>query len=975
MKNKRHVFYSQVTLCRFGVRIHAFNGWPDFFPPLVVAYHYFLYICNHEVKLIINQSYQKRNSMKEPIKIPCRYTLFPALLLVPIWLQAQKAERLRTDSLHAIGSVSIVEPELLKKGIVNNALDVLSGKAAGVNVTTNGLDRIAMLNSVRVRGTTSIMGGNDPLVIIDGVTSDVATLATIYPADIESFTVLKNASETALYGSRGASGVIQVTTKKGTGKGFQISYEGNYGIEAMCRNMKMLNASEYAAAARKYGLEYNDKGYDTDFHKAITRTGNVQNHYLAFSGGNPQSNYRASFGYVDHNTIIRTKGYHNLVAKIDVSQRAFGDRLTGDFGVFGSSYKNDDIFDSQMLFYSADAMNPTYPYEQVNGSWVKNGAASQVNPPGALLNERNDTKNMNFNTHLKLTCEIMSRNGGKASAAGFSDQLKISAFGSYSYSSNENSQFCPTWVWAQGNLYRGEFKSEGWIGNVSLHYRRNWGVHALKMMAGTEYQKNIRSGFWTSARGITNNDMGYDNIGAAAVRPYGGTDSSYEDPSLASVMGNVDYTLKDRYSLSLSMRGDGSSMVGDDHTWGFFPSVSLVWDMKKEAWLQGAESVTMLKVRGGYGRSGNLGGISSYTTMNMVRQTGVVSVNSSPTVTMGMIRNNNPDLKWETRSTWNVGADLGLWDNRLVLTAEYYYSKTTDMLYAYDVPVPPFAFDKLLANIGSMSNLGLEIGLSFTPVSKKDMELNVNMNVAWQKNKLLSLSGDYKGMQMSAADITAMGFLSGAGQHGGYNNVVYQIVGQPLGVFYLPHCKGIIEDGNGHYRYDLEDLDQDGRTELSDGGDRYIAGQATPKVTLGSNISFRYRDWYLSLQMNGAFGHKIFNGTGLAYTNMSSFPDYNVMKGAPEKNIVDQNVSDYWLEKGDYLNFEYLTVGYDIPVGKGIVQSLRVSASVNNLATITSYSGLTPMINSYVANSTMGIDDKRTYPVYRTYSIGLSVQF
>lgn len=885
-----------------------------------------------------------------------------ALILLPQSIHAQFVNMEGLDSLRLSGSVSVVEPELLKKGVLHNALDALSGQTAGVNVTTNGLDRIAMLNAVRVRGTTSIMGGNEPLVIIDGVTSDVATLATIYPADIESFTVLKNASETALYGSRGASGVIQVKTKKGTGKEFQISYEGSYGIEAMYKSMEMLNAAEYIAAAQKLGLEYNDKGYDTNFRKAITRTGNIQNHYLAFSGGNPQSNYRASFGYIDHNTIIRSKGYRNLVAKIDVTQKAFNNRLTGDFGVFGSSYKNNDIFDSQMLFYSADAMNPTYPFDRENGSWVKNGAASQVNPPGILLQERNDSKNMNFNGHLKLKYDIC-------------DYLNVTAFGAYGYASNENNQFCPTWVWAQGNLYRGEFKSEEWLGNVSLNYQHSWGIHHLKAMLGAEYQKNIRTGFWTSAKGITNNGMYYHNIGAAASRPYGGTDSNYEDLALASVMGNIDYTLLNKYSLSVSMRGDGSSMVSDDHTWGFFPSISLSWDMKQEEWLRHIKDITMLKLRTGYGRSGNLGGISAYTTMNTVRQNGIVSVNSSPTVTMGMISNNNPDLKWETRATWNLGADLGLWNNRLVLTAEYYYSKTTDMLYAYDVPVPPFAYDKLLANIGSMSNQGLEIGFSFTPIQKKDMELNINMNLSWQKNKLLSLSGEYDGMQMSAADITAMGALSGAGQHGGYNNVVYQIVGQPLGVFYLPHCKGIIEDGNGHYRYDIEDLDKNGTVDLSDGGDRYIAGQATPKVTLGSNISFRYRDWYLSLQMNGAFGHKIFNGTGLAYTNMSSFPDYNVLKGAPEKNIVDQNVSDYWLENGDYLNFEYLTLGYDIPIKKGVIQSLRVSASVNNLATITSYSGLTPMINSYVVNSTMGIDDKRTYPLYRTFSLGLSVQF
>lgn len=885
---------------------------------------------------------------------PARYSVCALLLATPLASQAQ---------------------------VMDNALDALSGKTAGVNVTKNGLDRMAMLNSVRVRGTTSIMGGNDPLVIIDGVTADVATLATIYPADIESFTVLKNASETTMYGSRGASGVIQVKTKKGTGKGFQISYEGSYGIEAMYKNVEMLNATEYIAAAQKYGLEYNDKGYNTDFHKAITRTGNIQNHYLAFSGGNPSSNYRASFGYIDHNTIIRSKGYGNLVAKIDVSQKAFDYRLTGDFGVFGSSYKNNDIFDTQMLFYSADAMNPTYPYDRENGNWVKNGAASQVNPPGALLAERNDTKNMNFNAHLKLTYDILnhehaaSKSLTGAAAYGMKESLFVSAFGSYSYSSNENNQFCPTWVWAQGNLYRGEFKNEEWLGNLTVNYQRAWGAHSLKTLVGAEYQKQISTGFWTSAKGITSNDMHYNNIGAAASRPFGGTDSNYEAPVLASVMGNIDYTLLDKYSLSLSMRGDGSSMVGDAHTWGFFPSVSASWDIKKETWLAAMKQLTMMKLRTGYGRSGNLGGISSYTTMNTVRQNGIVSVNGSPTVTMGMIRNNNPDLKWETRSTWNIGTDLGIWQNRLVLTAEYYYSKTTDMLYAYDVPVPPFAYDKLLANIGSMSNQGLEVGVSFTPVQKKDMELNINMNVAWQKNKLISLSGEYEGMQMSAADVTAMGSLSGAGQHGGYNNVVYQIVGQPLGVFYLPHCKGIIEDGNGHYRYDIADLNNDGTVDLSDGGDRYIAGQATPKVTLGSNISFRYKDWYLSLQMNGAFGHKIFNGTGLAYSNMSSFPDYNVLKGAPEKNIVDQNVSDYWLEKGDYLNFEYLTIGYNIPVKKGAIQSLRVSASVNNLVTITSYGGLTPMINSYVVNSTMGIDDKRTYPVYRTYSIGLSVQF
>lgn len=701
-----------------------------------------------------------------------------------------------------------------------------------------------------------------------------------------------------------------------------------------------------------------------NFYDVITRTGFVQNHYLAFSGGSEQSNYRASFGYIDHNTIIKTKDYNNFVAKIDVTQHAFDNRLVGDFGVFGSTYKNNDIFDTQMLFYSAACQNPTYPAgRDANGNWTKNGSAYRINPPSAVLAERSDQKEMYFNTHMRLLYKL-------------APSLNLSAFGSYSYTSNENSEFCPTWVWAQGNVYRGEFKKQEYLGNVSLDYAHTWGIHSLAAGLSTEYHYLERTAFWTRAKGITTNEFGYDNIGVTASRPYGATGSIYEDQSLASVMANASYTLYNKYKLTLTMRGDGSSMVGDDHTWGFFPSVSAEWDIKKERFLSGFDGINTLKLRTGYGRSGNLGGISAYTTMNNVQQTGIVPVNNTPTVTLGTIRNNNPDLKWETKSTFNIGGEIGLWHNRLMLTAEYYYSKTTDMLYSYDVPVPPFAYDKLLANIGAMSNQGLEIGFSIAPVQTKDIDLNVSMNLSFQKNKLLSLSGNYKGMNMSAANITAIGSINGAGQNGGDNNhVLYQIVGQPLGVFYLPHCTGLYKDEQGTMKYRIEDLDNNGTIDFGDGGDRRICGQATPKATLGSNISLRYKNFYMSLQMNGAFGHKIFNGTALAYNNMSSFPIYNVMKGAPERNIVDQNVSDYWLERGDYLNFEYLTIGYNVPVKSNIVRSLRVSCSVNNLATITSYSGLTPMINSYVVNSSMGIDDKRCYPTYRTYSIGVSVQF
>lgn len=907
--------------------------------------------------------------------------IFALALCTNLSVSAQRNEKIRKpadntiigDSLFqeldrrlliSTGSTDKVTADRMNKGLVTNPLNALSSQAAGVNVT-NGDNRLAMLSSVRVRGTTSLTGGNDPLVIIDGVSSDLATLSTIYPADIESFNILKNASETAQYGSRGASGVIEVVTKKGSGGTFHISYDGNIGVESIYKNLDMLDAENYVSTAKSLGVDYVDGGYQTDFLKAITRTGLVQNHHIAFSGGSNESNYRASIGLMNRTAVVKVNEYNNFVAKLDLTQKAFNDRLTVDLGVFGSSQKNKYIFDDQKLFYSAATQDPTFPNgKNASGGWDKVSTASQINNPLALLTEKDHETSLNFNTHLRFTLALTK-------------DVNVVLFGSYSFNSTEDAQYLPTWVWAQGQAYRAEKKTEDWLGNISVNYAKTWGIHHLALTGLGEYQVSRRTGFFTTVKGFTTNEFGYDNMQAGSIRPYGGTGSAYERPELGSVMGSAHYTLMDRYTVNLNARADGSSMVGKNNRWGFFPSLSAEWNILKEGFMKNASVISMFKLRSGYGISGNLGGIDSYNSLQLVKPNGIVSYNGSPTVTMDIIRNANPNLKWETKGTFNIGVDLGLFDNRLMMTAEYYYSKTRDMLYLYDVSVPPFAYDKLLANMGSMSNRGFEIGIGITPVLRKDMELNINVNMSFQKNKLISLSGYYDGQYMSAQDITAIGSLNGAGFHGGNNNIVYQIVGQPLGVFYLPHCTGLKQNGDGSYSYEIADLDKNGSVNIEDGGDRYVAGQATPKMTLGSNISFRYKDFDVSLQMNGAFGHKIYNGTALSYMNMSSFPDYNVMKAAPQRNIKDQTATDYWLEKGDYLNFDYLTVGWNVPVKKisKYISGLRLSCSVNNIATITGYSGLTPMINSYVVSSTLGIDDKRCYPPYRSYSFALSIQF
>ena len=879
-------------------------------------------------------------------------------LTLSVSLSAQKVQRDSTVNVRIgyssgnqntlAGAVEKVTGERINKGLVTSSIEALSGQAAGVQVTTGG-NQEAMVSAVRVRGTTSLTGGNDPLVIIDGVTSDLATLSTIYPADIESFTILKDASETAQYGSRGASGVIQVATKKGRQSQFHISFDGTVGFEDIYKHINMLNAAQFRQAATQLGLDFIDKGANTNFSKTIERTGFVQNHHIAFGGGSETANYRASVGVMEHKTVIKTNNYRTYIAKLDISQQAFENRLTVDLGLFGSLQKNNYLPFQQKLLYSSNTFNPTYPDgANDDGTYSQVTDALWINNPNSLLTMKQDEDNGHFNVHLNATYSLL-------------ENLKLRVFGSYSYNTVNNSHHYPTIVWSHGEAYRGNDKSEESLGNISLDYNLKWKNSSLNLMALLEESMEKGTGFYTTVSNFSTDAFGYDKLSAGSARPWDGTDSHYTDAHMESFLLHAQYSLLDRYTITANARADASSKFGKNNRQGFFPSVSGAWVISKEEWMKRLPFINNAKLRVGYGLSGNLGGIGPYNSMQLIQPNGVVPVNGALVTTLGIIRNANPDLKWEVKRTFNVGLDLLLWDSRIALTIDHYHSKTTDMLYVYDVPVPPFTYDKLLANMGSMKNSGLEIGFGITPLRTKDMDLTINMNWSFERNKLLSLDGDYNGQHLTAPTMTGISSLWGPGFHGA-SDVVMQIVGQPLGVFYLPHCNGLVKDDDGSLYYDVTD-------------GKSICGQATPKAMMGSNIAFRYRQWDLTIQMNGAFGHKIYNGTKLNYMNMLSLPNYNVMQGAPEMNIQDQTISDYWLERGDYVNIDYLTVGWNVPLRTKYVQGLRLAASVNNLATITGYSGLTPMINSSVINGTLGIDDKNVIPPYRSYTMSLSIQF
>ena len=866
------------------------------------------------------------------------------LLIAFLWPLSLRGQT-DTTSISTTGEHT-VSREQMNKGLVTSGLGALSGQSAGV--TVSGANQSAMLSAVRVRGTTSLTGGNDPLVIIDGVISDLSTLGSLYPGDIDSFTILKDASETAQYGSRGASGVIKVSTRRSRGGEFSISYDATGGIEAVSDYLPMLSADGFRAWNRARGYTFEDHGFDSDMQSSILRTGWVQNHHIAFGGGSDDSHYRASIGILDHNAVVRTQKYENYSIKLDIGQKAFK-ILNVDMGVFASLQRNADLHDQQHLFYSAAAFNPTFRDEaEPDGSYCQIPSASQVNHPVSLLDKKYGSANAHLNVHL-------------LAAASLSKDLTLNTFASYSYNGIDNEHFFPTTIWSGGEAYRESSTVRDLVGNLSLAYKKDIGEHRITANLMGEAQSTITSGFYTTTTGFTTNVFGLDAIQAGSDRPWKGTASYWNNVRMLSFMASANYSWKNTYVVAATIRADASSKFGKSHRWGWFPSVSASWVASNEPFLKDVKWLSKLKFNLGSGLSGNQGALGPYNSLQLVGPTGLVSYEGNAATSFGLLRNANPDLKWEVRSSVNAGMESSFWNNRIVFTAEYYYSLTRDMLYEYQVSVPPFAYSSLMANLGQMSNSGMEFGLGGTLYQDKDIQLILNMNLSFQRNRLISLSGEWQGEYLEAPEVQGINSMDGAGFHGGHNDVVSRIVGQPLGVFFMPHCTGLAKAENGTYYYETDGVNQ-------------ICGQASPKAMLGSNISFRIRSFDVSMQVNGAFGHKIFNGTALTYMNMGSMPFYNVLSEAPEYNISDQTVTDYWLEDGDYINLDYITLGWNIPV-RGAVRNLRVSLSVNNLATFTGYSGLTPMINSTVVNSTFGLDDKGSYPIYRSYTAAFSIQF
>ena len=861
------------------------------------------------------------------------------------------------------GAVEKVTADKLNKGYVADAIEALSGNVPGLLITNNG-GNINGEPTVRLRGTSSLSGGNDPLVIIDGVFSNLSQLQNLAVEDLADLTVLKDASETAQYGSRGAAGVIVATTKRGERGQFNVEYSGRLGVSTIAREILPLNADQWRKLVNDIcpGSGY-DMGYDTEWMKWVRNDHPFQNnHTISLTHGPDNYNMRASIGANLQNSLIKETTNNNYNINFAANQKALGGRLVFDLNLRASQRNQKNIGGNVMS--GALTYNPTFPGHRnpETDKWDRDPNSMMAGHPGEAFESPTYITGNNITASGKITWNIIKG-------------LQLSAFGSYGRMLSSNKNYSPTTISTSvGTATIRNTERTDMMGNIQLSYIKTFGKHEINALGLVEAQKVETFTSSMSASNFDTNKFGFNRMDAGAVVKYGNVSSNATANQLLSYMARLNYMYDSRYVLTANLRADGSSKLGANNKWGFFPSASAAWILTNEQFMKGLRYLNNLKIRVGYGLTGNQDAITAYNSLQVMNPTGITNYNGLPTVTYAIGSNANPDLKWETKATFDVGVDFAFFRSRLSGTIDYYRSRTKDMLYTYKVPVPPFVYTSLLANMGEMTNNGIEFAIRGDVIRSKDWTLNVSANAAYQVNKLISLHGTYNGEELTTpkyivlASGTAGGLTSNTG-------VTYMTEGKPVGIFRLPVHDGFDEDVQGHLHYRVKDLDGNG-VDLSDEGDREEMGQAMPKVTANMTINLRWKNFDLATQLQGAFGHKIYNFTSMCLHDLSGFPMYNVLQEAIDDNIYGLSHTSYYLEKGDYVNIAYVTLGYNLPVSvtrNSLIKGMRVAFSCNNVATITGYSGLTPMINS--ASISGGVDARNVFPIMRTFTLQFNVKF
>lgn len=857
------------------------------------------------------------------------------------------------------GAVDRVTAKDMNLGYIATPIDAIRGKVPGMVISQDG-GNVNAEPTVRIRGTSSLSGGNDPLVIIDGVFGSLEMLNTIAAQDIEEVTVLKDASETAQYGSRGAAGVIVVTTAKGKEGVSNITYNGQFGISHAYKQLQMLSPDEWRHVNQTlFSGVGKDLGASTNWMDWVQNSVYTQNnHTVSLTQATKKGSMRATFGINDRTGSVRNTGNTTYYGRFNSNLHGLNNKLSLEFNlsaIYRESKPGSNVWSSAAVY------NPTYPSERnpETGIWDIDNNVS-----GEIMEYDLKNESTRINASARATYKII-------------DGLSLSAFGSFMYVNANNKAYYPNDVYAyRGNRGRAQVSNrhgKDWMGNIQANYSKEFNKHAINALALVEGQSYYTFNSSVYTEGFDTNYFKYNNLAAGALLSYGNASSGAQKNTLLSYMARLNYMFDNKYVITVNARTDGSSKLGANHKWGFFPSASAAWIISNEEFMKKQKIFSTLKLRAGYGVTGNQDAISPLNSLQVLSPNGISSYNNQSVVTYAVASNANPDLKWETKYTFDIGLDFTMFNGRLRGTMDYFHSTTKDLLYTYNVSVPPFTYPTLLANMGEMVNKGFEFSISGEVIKNKKWGLNLSGNVSFLKNKLISLSGAYNGEALTTTDWVVVSSAGGSGLTAN-TAVTYMAEGYPVGIFRLPVHDGFNQASDGKKTYKFKDLDGDGTIDHSDSGDREILGQVVPKVNMNLNAQLRYKQFDLSVQFNGAFGHKIYNATHLNYNNLNLFPSYNVLKTAPDLGIYDIVHTSYWLEKGDYVNIEYITLGYNIPTKVfKVFSNARIALSCNNVATITGYSGLTPMINS--ASFQGGVDSRNIYPINRTYTIQLILSF
>ncbi len=851
------------------------------------------------------------------------------------------------------GSISSVSGDELNKGVITTTEQVLQGKIAGLAIIKGSGDPTTGA-TMRLRGGTSLTASSSPLVVVDGIPG--VDINSVQPSDIASIDVLKDASAAAIYGSRGANGVILITTNRPE-RGGKIEYSNYVAFSQAANSLDLLTAEEWRT--RVIELEDTralDFGGDTNWQDEILRQAISHSHTLAFSNANDDGGYRASLSYMNNQGIMKFNNLERIGAKVAAYAYGLNGKLKVDFGTHATF---DDFTPSNgAVFERAYNINPTAPvYDSITGEFFQTESQLAENPLEVLTNVNNDRTTKRLLGYAKADLEIVK---------GLNAVINTS----YEFNTSQGRYYLPTYsrFGLTDRGYASRYLSE--YTNLQLEtyltYNKELsGGQRFNVLAGYSYLDNMYEGFNAERRSFDTDLFKYNNL-IAGIDSRSTDVGSYKGSSkLISFFGRFNYSYQGRYILTATLRRDGSSRFGANNKWGLFPSVAGAWRISDESFMSSTSGwLNHLKLRAGYGITGSQDAIGNYKTIALLSTTGGKYYDKE----LGIWRssylpsqNPNPDLRWETTSQVNIGLDISVF-NRVSATVDVYKKVTSDLIFLYAVSQPPNIYNETLANVGDLSNKGVEISIDWNIIHAGDLRWDLNLSMARNILTIDSLSNN-----TFKTDAVQSGSLHGLR---GMSNQFSQTIreGYSVGTFWGPECFGLDSLG----KFVLDTIDSD-------------LGNPQPKFTLGLNTTFTYKQFDLTVSAYGMFGQKVLNATAMSMNDPSRFSDLNVPDRMFNEGIDDDpTFSSYWIEDASFVRLQALTLGYTFqPQEKGF-QRIRLFVSGENLFVLTRYTGLDPEISIETYNSSEGkmdallspgIDRYNVYPKARTFTAGINLTF